>query len=334
MFLDKQKFLREFKPYFKQITGKNLTARQETALLRLVDELSHWEDLRCQAYALATVHVETFIPKGNYRYEPVTEFGGQRYFHKYDVGRLAKQLGNTPEADGDGFKYRGRGFVQLTGRRNYQKADKHLQDAGLCGGLIRNPDIALEPDIAFEIMDWGMVNGIFTGKTLSDYFNDKKTDYKGARRIINGQDRAAEIAEYAVNFERILRSSILESPTVATTSPDEPASILPLAQNDEDTNPPQTTTPIFSLETATTKAQDIFGRLSQVESSVSGSSWATTILTKFSGYALSALGVISANPIYLIVGAGLILGGLAYLHYSKQRGMAKAPLRPLAFLSK
>lgn len=44
----------------------------------------------------------------------------------YDTGRLAENLGNTPEEDGDGQLYKGRGFIQLTGKANYARASKAL----------------------------------------------------------------------------------------------------------------------------------------------------------------------------------------------------------------
>jgi putative chitinase len=37
----------------------------------------------------------------------------------YDVGDLARRLGNTPEDDGDGERLKGRGLIQITGHDNY-----------------------------------------------------------------------------------------------------------------------------------------------------------------------------------------------------------------------
>ena len=54
-----------------------------------------------------------------------------------------------------------------------------------------------------------MRKGLFTGKKLSDYISRSGCDYKQARRIINGVDRASLIADYAVTLEDVLRASIL-----------------------------------------------------------------------------------------------------------------------------
>lgn len=59
---------------------------------------------------------------GDFRY--THELGNASYFAKYDTGKLAKMLGNTPEADGDGAKYKGRGLIQVTGKANYAAFSK------------------------------------------------------------------------------------------------------------------------------------------------------------------------------------------------------------------
>lgn len=159
-------------------------------------------DIRWGAYMLATVKHECADT-----FQPITERGPKSYFNKYEPGTsIGKNLGNTVK--GDGYLYRGRGYVQITGRANYQKLGNAL---GLTGDddLSVHPDHALHPDVAYRIMSYGMRNGTFTGKKLIDYINGTTCDYTNARRMINRLDQAAKIKGYAVNFESLLNSSLL-----------------------------------------------------------------------------------------------------------------------------
>jgi len=144
------------------------------------------------AYVLATIRWECAD-----RWQPITEIGNVAYFSKYDAEPIAPRLGNTQP--GDGYRYRGRGFVQITGRANYQKFSDRL---GV--DLIEAPSRALDRLLSYEIMRLGMTEGLFTGKKLVDYITAEATDYVNARRVINGVDQAHKIAEYASEIEGMI----------------------------------------------------------------------------------------------------------------------------------
>ena len=187
------------KVFFDSIRGSvfkgKLTQSQVSGIETILD---YWEsqeltDLRQLAYLLSTVVWETA-----WTCQPINEIGSDTYFFgMYDKGGtrpdVAKRLGNT--VSGDGIKYKGRGFVQLTGRANYQKFTDLL---GI--DLVCQPDLALQTDVAAQILFIGTQQGIFTGKKLSDYFTSKVSDWVGCRRVINGQDKATEIAQIALKF--------------------------------------------------------------------------------------------------------------------------------------
>jgi len=86
---------------------------------------------------------------GQLRY--VRELGGEQYLGKYDTGTLAARLGNTPQTDGDGQKYRGRGLIQITGHDNYLRCS-----LGLFGDerLLALPELLERPQWAAESAAW------------------------------------------------------------------------------------------------------------------------------------------------------------------------------------
>lgn len=135
------------------------------------------------AYVLATAYHEAYNPSvANSRITPITEFGSESYLKgkKY-------------------YPYIGRGFVQLTWEENYRKQSKRL---GI--DLVDSPHLALTVWIASDILVHGMLHGSFTGRKLSHYINDSNVDYIGARRIINGTDKASLIAGYANKFDIVI----------------------------------------------------------------------------------------------------------------------------------
>jgi len=100
----------------------------------------------------------------------------------------------------NGINYLGRGYVQVTHDFNAKK----LQN--LTGiPFFSNPDLLLKREYAFKAMELGMWGGIFTGKKLTDYFNETRLDFLNARKIINGLDAAREIAANAEIFFKIIK---------------------------------------------------------------------------------------------------------------------------------
>ncbi|MDR6482001.1 hypothetical protein J2784_003093, partial [Paraburkholderia terricola] len=114
----------------------------------------------------------------------------------------ARAIGNENTAIGDGYKYRGRGLVQLTFKRAYRKF------SGVAGtDLVQNPDKVLELPLAVQIMLLGMRDGTFAGPKLSDFLDSPSPDYIGARGIINGEDKASQFAFYARKFEQLIKET-------------------------------------------------------------------------------------------------------------------------------
>ena len=155
------------------------------------------------AYGLATAAHET-----GRTMQPIREKGGAAYLKRmYDIEGArpakARELGN--DKPGDGVKYAGRGYVQLTGKANYRAAGIRL---GL--DLAGDPDLALDPAIAGRILVWGMAEGWFSGRRLAAFLPASGVAtfemFRRARRIVNGTDRDTAIALLALDFQSALRA--------------------------------------------------------------------------------------------------------------------------------
>jgi predicted chitinase len=161
------------------------------------------EPLGWTAYALATAFHETAGTM-----QPIQEYGGNAYYTRlYDVTgaypQRAIQNGNTEP--GDGIKYCGKGFVQLTWKNNYARAGREI---GV--DLIDHPELAMAPNIAAQVLRRGMTEGWFTARKFNDYLPASGPAALGqfvmARRIINGLDRANLVADHAEHFQSALQA--------------------------------------------------------------------------------------------------------------------------------
>lgn len=109
---------------------------------------------------------------GGFKY--LKELGGHKYLDKYDTGRLAKALGNTPEDDDDGQKYCGRGYIQITGLHNYKELSK---DTGI--DFVNKPELLEQEANAMLSAIW------FWNKRKLNLLADKD-DVRGITKRING----------------------------------------------------------------------------------------------------------------------------------------------------
>lgn len=162
--------------------------------------LSEWErqgrfDLRWLAYILATTYHETARTM-----EPIEEYGKGK---NYDYGKklkMGKGPGKRiPYTEPDKLYY-GRGPVQVTWYENYERLTKAASKFDKGWDFLNNPELLLEMEPSIWATFYGMRTGLFTGRKLSEFFNDDKTDWVNARKIINGLDKAEGIAAIAKDF--------------------------------------------------------------------------------------------------------------------------------------
>jgi putative chitinase len=154
------------------------------------------------AYDLGTAFHETARSM-----QPITEYGQVAYFDKYEPGtKLGEQLGNTEK--GDGYRFRGEGHVQNTGRRNASKATTRLNELFHLGiDLVADPEKRRDPFVSAMSLFLGNKEGWWTGRKLGDYLTAGRPDFVNARRVVNGTDKAATIAGYAAKFKTAIQAA-------------------------------------------------------------------------------------------------------------------------------
>lgn len=111
------------------------------------------------------------------------------------------------------YPWYGRGYVQTTWQKNYARLDAEAAAAGLTkpGEILANPDLAMRPDIAAFALRRGMEEGWYDaqGKTMAQRLPMKgvatRAQYINARYLVNIQDKADDIEDYAQAFEKALR---------------------------------------------------------------------------------------------------------------------------------
>jgi len=164
-----------------------LSQSQVAGMNAILDE---WEktyagkDDRWLAYVFGTIQLEN-----GRTFKPIAEIGhGQG--HNYGIPDPVT-----------GQTYYGRGFVQITFKKNYGTMARLLNI-----DLVNKPDLALDLNVAVQIILIGMTRGVFTGRKLSDYFNSTTEDWIKARNIVNGKlDRASDIAGFGKKYLAAIR---------------------------------------------------------------------------------------------------------------------------------
>lgn len=154
------------------------------------------------SYVLATAFHETAATM-----QPVRETlaaSDRSAITRLDEAFAAGRLGSvkTPywRPDAEGKSWLGRGLVQLTHRRNYE-----AMTAVTGIDLVADPGRAMEMPVSVAILIEGMRRGSFTGRKLGDYFGQGRAEWVGARKIINGNDRADLVARHARLFAEALQ---------------------------------------------------------------------------------------------------------------------------------
>jgi putative chitinase len=211
--------------------GGKLSQEQVDGMNDMLDwfEKSTVEDVRWVARVFAEVHHETgalMIPVRE-TFASSTRQAIARLNDAFNKGRM-KNVRTRYWLDG----WFGRGRIQVTHRDNYVYAQ---EKTGL--QLVSNPDLLLLSKNDVRVSLPGTIEGWWTrGKhSMSDYFNETTDDPVGARRIVNGTDKAKHIAEnFYVPYLSAFKAAEISTPL--------PVDIIPEAETGDGKSMTESTT--------------------------------------------------------------------------------------------
>jgi len=193
--MNKQQFFTTIRQLFLSLNQKQVEGLE--FILDYWQKQTDITDLRQFAYILGTIHHETGATM-----QPIEEWGkgkGQLYGSNVDVDK-------KPYFDTKNIFY-GRGYTQNTWRTNYLKLTKANNQGW---NFFLNPELLLQPEPSIWATFYAMRTGLYTGKKLSDYFNQTE-DWVMARSIVNGKrkgellpDKAEHIAELSRTYFKAL----------------------------------------------------------------------------------------------------------------------------------
>ena len=196
--------MRNRQPFYDHIRKElflgALTTKQVEGIELILNESQNRQIYRISilAYILATIFHET-----DKTMQPIEEYGmgrGKKY------GEKIKYSGR-PYTKPNWIFY-GRGHTQNTWYEVYENLTKLAQKQGKNWDFLNNPNLLLQNEPSIWATFEAMQSGLYTGRKLSDFITDTKCNYLGARTIINGVDKAKEISDYAVTFEKALKLSV------------------------------------------------------------------------------------------------------------------------------
>lgn len=152
-------------------------------------------DIRYIASTFGNIYHET-----DTTFMPIEEYGKGKSKPYGKKIKYNKSTYNTPDKI-----FFGRGFTQNTWYEIYETLTKEAKNQGKGWDFLNNPELLLEIEPSAWATIVAMTKGLYTGKKLSNYFNTTTCDFKNARRIINGLDRAELVEQYSIKFYKALQ---------------------------------------------------------------------------------------------------------------------------------